>query len=85
MTSTEKAVIMITEKELLDFYEKYNVPLEERKNFNGTAQKVISSNLPELIKAVNQKRQRKYLYIASFVAIIISITFWYWIFNLLIK
>lgn len=76
---------MITEKQLLDFYEKYNVPLEERKNFNETAFKASSNNLPKLTKSVNQKRQRKYLYIASFIAIIISIAFWYWIFNLLIK
>lgn len=79
MTSTEKAAIRIAEEQVLEFYEKYDVPLNERKNFNETGQKAISNNLPELTKAVNKRRQRKYLYIASFVAIIISITFWYWI------
>lgn len=50
-----------------------------------TAQKAVSNNLPNLIKAFKERRQRKFLYVISFVAIIISIVFWYWIINLIIK
>lgn len=89
---TTKDVINAAELQVRELYEKHNTSLKESKiksvTFTmdkETAQKAMSNNLPELIKAVNQRRQRKYLYITSFVAIIISITFWYWIFNLLIK
>lgn len=56
-----------------------------KSTFNAThetAQKAISNNIPNLVKALEQRKsktQRQILYIISFFAIIISIVFWYFI------
>lgn len=69
MTPTEKDIIRIAEEQVLEFYEKYNVPLSERKNFNETAQKAISNNIPNLTKAIKERRtnELKTLYFYSFL------------------